>query len=573
MTLSDFLVRELYNKGVRHVFEVSGGMIANIINSFYNFKKIEVITMHHEQSVSFAVDGYARTNNRPAIGFGTSGPGAINLLTGIGSCYFDSVPAIFFVGQVNSNERKGDKLIRQLGFQETDIASMAKPICKAVYVVENVNQFQEILDEAFNVTMEGRMGPVLIEIPMNLQKAEISVKNNIEILEQRSILNEIDSNIWDDLNKKISTSKKPLILIGRGVNCSSSRKLLVDFAEHIGVPVVASLHGIDVVPNSHPLRIGFIGTYGNRWANLALGECDLLIVLGSRLDIRQTGADTTFFGKRYIFHVDIESAEVNNRVKDCVPIISSLKSFFDEGLKNIKPQDSNKFKIWIDLIKTNQIKYPDTKEIIDCNGINPNIFLSHLSLSSKLAGAFVADVGNHQMWCAQSLKFEEEQFFITSGGMGAMGHCLPASIGICFAIKKPVVSISGDGGFQLNIQELETIYRNKLPIKMIVINNQSLGMIRQFQQSYFNSNYQSTVWGYSCPNFENIAKAYKINALTINKSEDMNIGIKALWENPKEPFLLQVMIDPSINCYPKIAFGKPITEMEPLAKPIAYEGT
>jgi acetolactate synthase-1/2/3 large subunit len=421
--------------------------------------------------------------------------------------------------------------------------------------------------------MEGRMGPVLIEIPMNLQRAEILVQNNNDFFGDSSLLKVISDKLWDELNKKISISKKPLILIGRGVNCSSSRTLLVDFAEHIGVPVVASLHGIDVLPHSHPLRIGFIGTYGNRWANVALGECDLLIVLGSRLDIRQTGADTTFFEKRDIFHVDIESAEVNNRVKNCVPIISGLKSFLIEALKKIKSQDSNKFKGWVDLIKKNQIRWPDTGEIIDCSGINPNLFLSQLSGSSKLAGAFIADVGNHQMWCAQSLKLEEEQLFITSGGMGAMGHCLPASIGICFALKKPVVSISGDGGFQLNIQELETIYRNKLPIKIIVINNQSLGMIRQFQQSYFNSNYQSTVWGYSCPDFENIAIAYKINALTIRNSEDMNVGINALWANPMEPFLLQVMIDPSVNCYPKIAFGKPITEMEPLSKPLEFEGT
>lgn len=570
MKLSDFLVKYLFNRGVNHVFELSGGMIANFLEAFHEFKKIKVISMHHEQAVAFAVDGYSRITNKPMIGLATSGPGAINLLTGIGSCYFDSVPAIFITGQVNTHENKGNRPIRQLGFQETDIAAMAKPICKAVFVLESADQFPQIIAEAFSISLSGRPGPVLIDIPMNLQGHDVSTEiSNIETNNQKNV---VDDCIWEVLNEKIFNAKKPLILAGRGVNTSNSSDLLIEFAEKTNIPIVTSLHGLDVIPYLHALRAGFIGTYGNRWSNIVLGECDLLIVIGSRLDIRQTGADVNFFANRDIFHVDIEINEINNRIKNCYPIVEDINLFLQEALTRIVNPSISSYNSWHERIRDLKVKFPDTEEITT-PGIHPNIFLHKLSKSSLMAGAFVADVGNHQMWCAQSLELSYKQRFLTSGGMGAMGYSLPASIGACFALKKPVVSISGDGGFQLNIQELQTIIRNKLPIKIVVLNNQSLGMIRQFQECYFNGNYQSSIWGYSCPNFEKIANAYGIESRTIKSIEDVESGLNALWKNPKEPFLLQVMVDTFFNCYPKIAFGKPLTEMEPLSQPIELEGT
>jgi acetolactate synthase-1/2/3 large subunit len=573
MKLCDYLVRFLYKQGVSHIFELPGGMSATFINSFYEYEKIKVITMHHEQGASFAADGFARISNIPGVAFATSGPGAINLLTGVGSCYFDSVPAIFITGQVNIQEQKGKLPIRQLGFQETDIATMAKPICKAVYVIETAEQFPFMIEEAFKVALNGRPGPVLIDVPMNLQRAEIKEEKPQLITKIKKPNKNLPKSLWVNLNNKISNAKKPLILVGRGIQCSSSKSLLIEFAEKTGIPVISSLHAIDVIPYSHPLRVGFIGTYGNRWSNISIGESDLIIVIGSRLDIRQTGADVDFFGKRDIFHVDIDSFEINNRIKNCVPIVEDIKIFLQVALENVSHQSSSRLNNWYNEINSYKEKWPDIEEIGIVSGINPNVFIHALSSVSELAGAFVVDVGNHQMWCAQSLELKKNQYFITSGGMGAMGFSLPASIGAYFAINKPVVSISGDGGFQLNIQELQTIVRNKLPIKIIILNNQSLGMIRQFQESYFNSNYQSSIWGYSGPDFEKIANAYNINAATIKYSNEIDRGLKQLWDNSEEPFLLQVMIDPFINCYPKIAFGRPLTEMEPLFKPSELEST
>jgi acetolactate synthase-1/2/3 large subunit len=335
------------------------------------------------------------------------------------------------------------------------------------------------------------------------------------------------------------------------------------------------LLGLDVIPYNSPLRVGFIGSYGNRWANIAFGESDLLIVLGSRLDIRQTGADTKFIEGRKIFHIDCEKGEINNRVKGCFPIHSDLKNFFNSFSSHVK---NNKIsfkqpKSWIKNINDLKIKWPDTKELKPV-GINPNIFMNLLSKGSTKAFGFIADVGSHQMWAAQSLHLKSDQIFLTSGGMGAMGFSLPGGIGASIANNnKPIVVIAGDGCMQLNIQELQTIVRNKLPIKIVVMNNQTLGMIRQFQDSYFESRYQSTYWGYDVPDFKKIAKAYGINAKTINKQSQVKNAIDWLWTNDNEPQLLQVMIDPHTNTYPKIAFGRPITDMEPFVKPIEMEGT
>ena len=574
--LSDLVVEKLYNQGVRHVFELSGGMVAHFIDSLYHFKKIDVVTMHHEQSVAFAVDGYSRVSRVPAVGLGTSGPGAINLLTGIGSCYFDSVPSVFIVGQVNRHERKGAKNIRQLGFQETDIASMALPICKKIFVLEDPNEIESIIEESFHVAQSGRCGPVLIEIPMDLQRAIIDRNSNVVNYEEKTKLTSLNDEI-EAIVSDIGKAKKPLILVGRGIRSSGAIEEFGELMTYLKIPVVSSLHAIDVLPYSHPCRSGFIGTYGNRWANAAIGQSDLLLVLGSRLDIRQTGADTSYFENRKIYHVDIEREEINNRLKNCIPVNADLRDFlrlFLAKLKNVK-LDLN-ISDWFEEIQENRLRWPDTEELKGINGINPNKFIMELSQSSYSANtkAYLADVGNHQMWSAQSLRLYKEQLFITSGGMGAMGHCFPASIGVSLAMgKAPVVSISGDGGFQLNIQELQTVIRNNIPLKIIVLNNESLGMIRQFQDTYFEGNHQSTIIGYNCPDFEKVSLAYGIDSATIFKEEEVEEGIKKLWEKPNEPFLLQVMIHPHTNCFPKIAFGKPLDEMEPLAKPIDFEGT
>ena len=562
MKVTTYIAEFLKSKGIDTVFELQGGMITRIIDELYKVGGITIVSMHHEQAAAMAADGYARVKNIPGVALATSGPGATNLITGIGNCYFDSVPAIFITGQVNINELKAEKSIRQLGFQETDIVSIVKPITKAAYAIKTAEELPSILHKAYTLSMEGRPGPVLIDIPMNLQHAECEY---FESVLNEKILNE-DSDKQQlfirELKKNLSESKKPLMLVGRGVQTANAVNEFIELSEKFNLPVVTSLNGIDIIPFEHPNRIGFIGSYGNRWANYALGTCDLLLVLGSRLDLRQTGADVNSFSSgKNIFHVDIEKAELNNRIPDCEVLQSDVLPFIQELLKT--DFDNHNYDDWYSEINEKKIQRPDTDELQNIQGINPNKFIHVLSQLSKQAKAYSTDVGSNQMWVAQSIELVKNQLFLTSGGMGAMGYSLPAAIGACFALNKaPVVAIAGDGGFQINIQELETIRRNNLPIKIVVINNHCLGMIRQFQDSYFDSNYASTVWGYSAPDFLRIANAYDIPSAFIEREDQINDAIAQLWNNPTEPFLLEVSVDIHTNVYPKMLFGNPITEME-----------
>lgn len=572
MKVSDFIAEFLEKKGIKSVFELSGGMITHILDSLHQKTSINIITMHHEQAAAFAAEGYARITGLPGVALATSGPGATNLLTGIGSCYFDSTPAIFITGQVNRHELKGDKSIRQLGFQETDIVTMARPITKYCIQVHVPQELPQILENAYQVALDGRPGPVLIDIPMDVQRAQIE---DLEIANQIPIVSYLDTKLLDNLTQDILDAKRPLILVGRGVKAGLAQKQFEAFIKDTKVPVITTLLGIDAIPYNHEQRIGFVGSYGNRWANIAFGECDLLIVLGARLDIRQTGADTKFIENRKIYHIDCEAAEINNRVKGCIAIESTLLNFFEQMQQRMLTTIFSLPKEWMQYLDELKQKWPDIKEL-ESQGINPNVFMHMLSSKSLNAKAYLADVGSHQMWAAQSLEIYREQYFLTSGGMGAMGFSLPAGIGASIALnKQPVVVLIGDGCMQINIQEMQTIVRNSLPVKIIVLNNRSLGMIRQFQDSYFESRYQSTYWGYDAPDFTKVAIAYGIDAKTIQNLEEINAAINWLWtdDNTTKPQLLQVMIDPQTNAYPKIAFGMPITEMEPFAKPIEMEGT
>ncbi|MCX2494157.1 thiamine pyrophosphate-binding protein [Pedobacter sp. PF22-3] len=572
MKASDFIASFLSKKGIESVFELSGGMITHILDSLNQTTDIKIITMHHEQAAAFAAEGYARITGLPGVALATSGPGATNLLTGIGSCFFDSTPAVFITGQVNTHEQKGERDIRQLGFQETDIVAMARPITKACFLVNDPEELEEVFEKAFALAIEGRPGPVLIDIPMNVQRAQIEVRENF-IHDNKSIV--ISEDTLKALIKDIKNAKRPLILAGRGIKAANTQSAFDQFVQKTQIPVTTTLLGLDTISYDDDLRIGFIGSYGNRWANIAFGECDLLIVLGSRLDIRQTGADTKFIENRKIYHIDCESGEINNRVTGCVGIVANLTDFFPQFEKASQSAEFYLPVDWLNHVNELRAEWPDINELTP-DGINPNKFMHALSKGSAENKVYLADVGSHQMWSAQSLELSKGQHFLTSGGMGAMGFSLPAGIGACIALNnQPVVVIIGDGCMQINIQELQTIVRNNLKVKIVVLNNRTLGMIRQFQDSYFESRYQSTYWGYSAPDFAKVAMAYGIDAITIESSEDISSAVSWLWadENKDKPQLVQVMVDPHTNTYPKIAFGKPITEMEPFAKPIEMEGT
>ena len=561
MKVTQYIARFLKDKGIHTVFELQGGMITRIIDALNQEGGIDIVSMHHEQAAAMAADAYGRIKNKPGVALATSGPGATNLLTGIGNCFFDSVPAIFITGQVNTNEQKGDKSTRQIGFQETDIVAMAEAITKKAYAIKTKDEIPNVFEEAYQIAMSGRPGPVLIDIPMNIQNQEIE-----DALVEKPFLEKNLTTCDDFINKYINAlkvSKKPLLLIGRGIRAAQASELFKNFITKFQIPVVTSLLGVDVLPYTHPLKVGFIGTYGNRWANYALGSSDVLLVLGSRIDLRQTGADLEAFKQgKQIFHVDIDSAELNNRFTDTITLNTDLVTFFEEVQKidysYCLPID------WNAEIKEKREAYNDILELKNIKGINPNRFMHQLSKASFKAKGFTTDVGNNQMWSAQSLELNGDQLFLSSGGMGAMGYSLPAAIGASIALnKQPMVCISGDGGFQINIQELETVKRNNLPIKIVILNNHCLGMIRQFQDSYFESRYQSTVWGYSAPDFTAIARAYGIDSFSIEKEEDINIGLNRMWEDANAPFLLNVNINIHTNVYPKMLFGNPLTKMEP----------
>lgn len=572
MKATDYIASILADKGVSAVFEMSGGMITHLLDSIHALGKTRIVSTHHEQAAAFAAEGYGRMTGVPGVAMATSGPGATNLLTAIGSCYFDSTPSVFITGQVNRHEQKGDRPIRQLGFQETNIVEMAKPITKLARMIVDPFEIPDAFEQAFALARNGRPGPVLLDIPMDVQRSEVSPTPSKQS-KSTNAPGEDEKGFFDELTVELKKSLFPLVLIGGGVRSAGCSDALKMFVERLGVPVVHSLMAVDVLPYNHPLRVGMIGTYGNRWANIALNKSDLVIVLGSRLDVRQTGSDTKTFakGKRF-FHVDCEPGEMNNRVTGCKTIVAELPHFLDVAKKHINASIDTAD--WMREIEETRNAWPDDGELPGIKGINPNSFMRQLSRAGIDASAYIVDVGQHQMWAAQSLRLQEGQRFLTSGGMGSMGFALPAAVGVAVAVpEKPCIVVAGDGGFQSNIQELETIRRYKLPIKMVIINNGCHGMVRQFQESYFGGRYQSTLWGYSAPHFENVALAYGITARTCSELDETDSAIQWLMADAKEPALLQVMVDTFANAYPKVAFGCPISEMEPYAKPIEMEST
>lgn len=568
MNVAEYIANELNRRGIERVFEVTGGMITFLLDALYRDGRVQIVSLRHEQAAAMAADVYGRLTGKPGVAMATSGPGAINLLTGIAGAYFDSSPAVFITGQVNRDEQRGPRAIRQQGFQETDIVSMAHAVTKGAWTVEDAASLPAMLDEAFRLAVEGRPGPVLLDIPMDVQRQEVGGSSCVSV--HCAVTHEgvsLSQSLVRDVLSALADARRPLILVGGGVRAAGAVERFRFWSSRIGVPVAYSLMGVDVLPSDNPNRVGLVGTNGNRWANKAMVEADTILVLGSRLDVRQTGSSIAGFTNQRIFHIDCVEAQINNRLTNCTPIIADIFDFLlaaDELTATITWPDRQE---WMACISRWQQQRTDCEELGENIPMNPNVLVRELTRAFPAARVIVTDVGQNQLWAAQSACIGETQRFLSPGGLGAMGFALPAAISAAMTFGETIL-FAGDGGFQMNIQELQSVVHHALPLRMVVLNNQSLGMVRQFQDSYLDGRYQSTVWGYSAPNFMKIAIAYDIPAKTIENMDECRDAFEWM-KRQKGPCLLQVMLDPTTDLYPKVKFGNTLSEMDP---PVDFKG-
>ncbi|MGJ0372848.1 thiamine pyrophosphate-binding protein [Aliarcobacter cryaerophilus] len=561
--VSDYIIEFLLSKNINKTFGYIGGAVAHIYHSIDKYKDIEIVNCIHEQGAGFAAEGYARITGKSGVAFATSGPGATNLITPIGSCYFDSVPTIFITGQVNTYEYKYDKPVRQIGFQETDIVSIIRPIVKYAVMVDKVEDIRYELEKAYYLSQEGRKGPVLVDIPMNIQRSEVDISSLKSFFESKEYFelenNKKEKNNIDEVINLLKESKRPIILIGGGVRLSNASEELLSYVKKHSIPVVYSLMGKDAISEDYKYNLGLIGSYGNRYGNLALANSDLILVLGSRLDTRQTGTSLdTFAREAKIIQVDVDKNELGSKIKIDIEINYDIKDFIVTLNKYEINIDTTE---WLKKLKEYKNKFSSTVGI-DNNLKIPNYVVSIISKYLQDEDICV-DVGQHQMWTAQSLNIKATQRVLFSGGMGAMGFALPASIGACIGSNKRTIVIAGDGGIQMNIQELEVINRRKLPIKIFVLNNKNLGMVRQFQELYFDKKYLGTIDDYSVPNLVDIAKAYAIKARKIDDISKLEIELKDIFSS-NEPELINIELPVKMTTVePKLIVNKPIEDMHP----------
>ena len=561
MKASDFIVEYLISRGINDVFGYPGGMVTHLMDSFAKYaEEISAHVTYHEQGASFAACGYAQASGKVGVAYATSGPGATNLVTGICNAYFDSIPTVFITGQVNTNEAKGDYGVRQRGFQETDIVSIVKPVTKYATYVESADKLKKCLDDAFYAATNARMGPALLDIPMNVFRAEVSETLSMATIDGNDKTDVVA--IVESLTKLLEESSRPCILIGNGVKMTHGAEHVKKFIDKYSLPVITSMIAFDALGDDSNCY-GFLGAYGTRTANFIAAKSDLIVSIGSRLDIRQVGAiRSNFAPEAKIVRFDIDAGELSYPLHEkeyhfCVSMKTVTRALDAIVL-------SKDYSPWRAVCKEIQ------RSLMGIDQNNVVALMEKISTDVPAATVITTDVGQNQVWVAQSFKLKRGQQVLFSGGHGAMGYSLPAAIGACYAVgKKTVLCIAGDGGMQMNIQELQFIAREKLPVKVVVLNNNALGMIRHFQEMYFDGRYFQTKpeGGYSAPNFAKIAEAYGIKSRRIAvQSFD---GIAELFEDDK-PALVEILIDGDTYVTPKLEFGKPNQDQEPLLDRVLY---
>lgn len=549
-TLADCIATFIAEKNTPAVFQLSGGMIAFMIDAIGRLGKTPIINTRHEQAAGFAAEGSARISKIPGFAMGTSGPGATNLLTPIASSYFDSIPVVYITGQVNQKELRTNLSQRQNGFQELDICEMAKSITKKVYKPTTATEVLVALNEGWKLCQEGRQGPVLIDIPINLQQENIEY--SLRSSSVTTTNQEISAEELSEFNDLLVAAKHPLLLVGGGVRLSAASQLLSEFIKKTRIPYVSTLLGLDSISHTNENYLGFIGSYGNRWANAAVKQSDLLITIGSRLDVRQTGNNIDkFIAGKKIIRVDIDDHELTGRVSSDLSIKSDASIFLKAAMKIDYRIDSSQY---ISEIREIEKKHPQEREQESNLILNPSTVMEYLGKVFHESSGFIIDVGQHQMWAAQSIKLRDGQRFLTSGGLGAMGFAIPASIGAAVAHPSRWVSISGDGCLQLSSAELQTITQYKLPIAVCVINNGQHGMVAQFQEENMDGRLTGTREGFSNPDFQELARAYGFSKVAkISSVSELENLISLIENSNDEPIFLEFIIDPEAKALPKMS--------------------
>lgn len=559
MLVSEYIASFLYKKGIKDIFGYPGGMVTYLMDAFDRHPGLKTHLCYHEQGAAFAACGYAMEKNIPGVAYATSGPGATNLLTGIADAYFDSLPTIFITGQVNTYDLKANN-IRQHGFQETDIVSMAKPVTKAAVQVDSAEHIAEVLEQLYDIAMSGRKGPVLLDLPMDVQRSKWDGFEPIQVNHCKSNQEHLALTAAEDVISALQNAKRPLLLIGAGVKQSGAVSLIRQLVHKLGVPTVSSMVAVDVLSHDELYYLGFVGAYGHRWANFATEKADMILSLGSRMDGRQTGSRLDWFAPHAeLYRIDVDISELQQHVKSdehtyCLDL-SVFLTYLSALSAHLSDCDKSCWQDWVDVCTRMREKLNRLDQTPE------NDMMRSIGRLIPDDAIVTTDVGQNQVWLMQSLEFKNQKLLF-SGGHGAMGFSVPAAIGACIASgRHPVYAFCGDGGFQMNIQELQTIVRENLPIKILLFNNHSLGMIRHFQEMYFDSNFVQTKaeHGYTVPDFIKIAEAYGIPAKYISCTEEFADTLQQ-----DGPILYDISCRNDTYIYPKLAIHKPIYDQDPL---------
>ena len=557
MTGAEIFIESLKREGVKHIFGYPGGVILNIFDLLYEDKDIQLILTRHEQGAVHAADGYARSTGKPGVVLVTSGPGATNTVTGIATASMDSIPLVVFSGQVPT------MLIGNDAFQEADIVGISRPCTKYNYLAKDVKDISRIVREAFHIAMTGRPGPVLIDLPKDVtsSKAEFTWPE----ITIRSYNPTYEGNKWmiSQAAQFIAKSKKALIIAGGGVILSGAHKELKELAEITNTPVTMTLMGLGGFPGSHPLSLGMPGMHGTYYANKSIQESDLLIAIGMRFDDRVTGKLDEFAPHAKIIHIDIDPTSIRKNVRVDVPIVGDVKrvlTVLNRILKeDTKEQWDEVRKAWLRQIDVWRQERPMTYTYSE-EVIKPQFVVEKIYELTKGDAIISTEVGQNQMWAAQFYKYDKPRMWLTSGGLGTMGYGFPAAIGAQIAHpNKLVIDIAGDGSIQMNIQELATAVINKLPVKVAILNNRYLGMVRQWQELFFNERYSYTHLEV-VPDFVKLAEAYGAVGLRATKPNEVEPVLKEAFKIKKTVFM-DFVVYWKEKVYPMVPAGAPIDHM------------